>query len=47
MNKLFPVAALTVPSPATGDNSIVGIAIIVMAVVVVVAAILLFTSRKR
>lgn len=47
MNMSFPVAALSVPSPATGDNSIVGIAIVVMAVVVVVAAILLFTARKR
>ena len=47
MNMSNPVVALSVTVPATGDNSIVGIAIVVMAVVVIVAAILLFTSRKR
>ena len=39
-------AALTA-APVTGDNSIVPIAIIAMAVVVVIAAVLLITSRKR
>ena len=43
--KLF-CAALTA-APVTGDNSIVPIAIIAMAVVVVIAAVLLLTSRKK
>ena len=43
--KLF-YAALTA-APETGDNSIVPIAIIAMAVVVVIAAVLLLTSRKK
>lgn len=43
--KLF-CAALTA-APVTGDNSIVPIAIIAMAVVVVIAAVLLLTSRKN
>lgn len=43
--KLF-YAALTA-APVTGDNSIVPIAIIAMAVVVVIAAVLLLTSRKN
>ena len=42
----FPCAALAA-APVTGDNSIVPIAIIAMAVVVVIAAVLLFPSRKR
>lgn len=42
----FPCVAL-VAAPVTGDNSIVPIAIIAMAVVVVIAAVLLITSRKR
>ena len=43
--KLFR-AALSI-APVTGDNSIVPIAIVAMAVVVVIAAVLLLTSRKR
>lgn len=43
--KLF-CAALTA-APVTGDNSIVPIAIIAMAVVVVIAAVLLLTSLKK
>ena len=43
--KLF-YAALTA-APVTGDNSIVPIAIIAMAVVVVIAAVLLLTSRQK
>ena len=43
--KLF-CAALTA-APVTGDNSIVPIAIIAMAVVVVIAAVLLLTSPKN
>ena len=43
--KLF-CAALTA-APVTGDNSIVPIAIIAMAIVVVIAAVLLLTSRKK
>ena len=43
--KLFR-AALSI-APATGDNSIVPIAIVAMAVVVGIAAVLLLTSRKR
>ena len=39
-------AALSI-APVTGDNSIVPIAIVAMAVVVVIAAVLLLTSRKR
>lgn len=42
----FPCVALAAV-PVTGDNSIVPIAIIAMAVVVVIAAVLLITSRKR
>ena len=40
----FPCVALAA-APVTGDNSIVPIAIIAMAVVI--AAVLLITSRKR
>lgn len=43
--KLFR-AALSI-APVTGDNSIVPIAIVAMAVVVVIAAVLLLTSRKK
>ena len=39
-------AALTA-APVTGDNSIVPIAIIAMALVMAIAAVLLITSRKR
>ena len=42
----FPCVALAA-APVTGDNSIVPIAIIAMAVVGGIAAVLLITSRKR
>lgn len=38
---------VSVPVPVTGDNSVVPLAITIMAVVVAVAGILLFTTRKR
>lgn len=47
MNMLFSSVALAVTAPVTGDNSVVGIAIVVMAVVAAVAAVLLITSRKH
>ena len=41
------IALLTVANPSMGDNSVVGIALAVMAVVVVIAAAALFLTRRK
>lgn len=42
-----PALAAGVPNPSTGDNSMVAVALIVMAIAAVVIVTLLFVTKKR
>ena len=42
-----PAFAAQVPNPSTGDNSMVTVALIIMAIAAVVIVTLLFVTKKR
>ncbi len=44
---MYQLVSLTVANPSMGDNSVVGIAVVVMVAVALIAGAALFLTRKK